>query len=251
MRKAVLLSILSVMLLATKSDAQHFITSFGVTHSWGMPYEVVYAIEHDYWGYDIVHTSRIVQRGKVFFDIVLQRGDVFVSVNIGSTGRVFRRAVTYEYPFYNHVCNDFCGYHDLYYRNHRTVCGSHHHHGHNHVVYTRPYYHNDRPYAYGKYKQGYKNGYKQGKKNNNYGYGHNDQRRDANASKTRPSVSRDSRSTSRVAEGRESGGYGSRSTVSASRGSSDSESTSSNRSRTSTSASGRSSTVASGRRGSN
>ncbi|MEQ8469923.1 MAG: hypothetical protein RIC35_01990 [Marinoscillum sp.] len=203
MRNAVLLSIFSVMLLATKSEAQRFITSFGVTHSWGMPYEVVHAIEHDYWGYDVVHTSRIVQRGKVFFDVVLQRGDVFVSVNLGSNGRIYRRAVTYDYPFHNHVCSDFCGYRDVYYSTHTGVCNSHHHHGHNHVVYSRPVNYYGSGYAYGHYKQGYK----KGKKNSNYGYGNNSRDRNDNSRLN----SRDSKSSSRIAERRDSPSYNSRS----------------------------------------
>ena len=157
MKRAVLLSILLAILFLPKSNAQHFsfVTSFGVTQSWGMPYEVVHAIEHDYWGYDVVHTSRINQHGKLFFDVLLQRGDVFVNVSIGRYGRIYNRVITYDYPFYNHVCNNFCGYHSNFYRRNVVACGSHHHHGHNHVTYVRHhnyYSHPGNGNAYGHFK---------------------------------------------------------------------------------------------------
>ncbi len=137
MKRIVILSTLLIFLFLPKSNAQqfHFVTSFGVTQSWGMPYEVVHVIEHDYCGYDVVHTRRINQNGKLFFDVVLQRGNVFVTVNVGRYGRVYRRAVAYDYPFYDHVCGNVCGYNTNFYRRNVTICNSHHHQGHNHVAY--------------------------------------------------------------------------------------------------------------------
>ena len=181
MKRAILLSIVLVFLFLPKSDAQQwsFVTSFGATQSWAMPVQVVHAIEHDYWGYDIVHTRRIVQRGKLFFDVVLQRGDVFVNVSIGRYGRIYNQVVTYDYPFSNHICNSFCGYHSTFYRRNVVVCNSHHHHGHNHVTYVRRNYnhHPGNGHAYGHYKKSGNEHYKQANNRKDY--------RDTNSYKSR------------------------------------------------------------------
>ena len=227
MKRAILLSIVFAILFLPKSNAQqfHFVTSFGVTQSWGMPYEVVHAIEHDYWGYDVVHTSRINQHGKLFFDVVLQRGDVFVTVSIGRRGRIYRRVVTYDYPFYNHVCSNFCGYHSNFYRRNVVVCNSHHHHGHNHVTYVRRNYnhHPGNGHAYGHYK----------KKGNKH-YGHSNNRkgyRDTNSYKSREnSREYQSRSSNRYTVSNDRDAYNSRSDH-GSRSSAGSRSTESTRSR--------------------
>lgn len=193
MKRALLLSTLFAILILPKSNAQHFIfvTSFGVTQSWGMPYEVVHFIEHDYWGYNVVHTRRINQNGKLFFDIVLQRGDVFVTVSVGRFGRIYNRVVTYDYPFYNHVCGNSCGYHSNFYQRNVVVCNSHHHHGHNHVTYVRHTNHYNHPgngHAYGKYKS-----------NGNDHHDHKKNYRDNNSYKSRAnSREYQSRSTSKV-----------------------------------------------------
>lgn len=201
MKRAILLSIVFAFLSLTKSNAQQwsFVTSFGVTQNWAMPYDVVHAIEHDYWGYDIVHTRRIVQHGKLFYDVVLQRGDVFVTVSIGRYGRIFNRVVAYNYPFHNHVCNNFCGYHSTFYRRNVVACGGNHHHGHNHITYVRRNYYNHQGnghgYAYGQYKS-------QGNKH----YGNSANRKDF-----RDTNSYKSRQNSRDYQRRSAGSYAVRS----------------------------------------
>mgnify|MGYP000716499182 CR=1 FL=1 len=161
MKKAVLLSILGVILLVSKSEAQHFVTSYGIEQQWGIPYEVYYTLDHDYWGYDIVHASHIVNRRRNYFDIVLQRRGVFVRLSIGRNGRVLRRIVTNDYPLFDHVCNNHCGYHDTFYQNYAVKD----HHGHFYVNYRRPRpnvmaYNNHKKHwhgnAYG-HNKGYKN----------------------------------------------------------------------------------------------
>lgn len=151
MKKAILLTLCGAFLFTTKSEAQVFVTSFGVTQSWGLPADVYYSVDHNYYGYDWVHAQRIVDHGAVSFDVVLQRGDVFVSLNLDAFGHIRRRVVNYEYPLYQHVCSDFCGYHTNYYSNHVTVCNSHYHQGHNHVVYVTKT-HEPHGNAYGYYK---------------------------------------------------------------------------------------------------
>ncbi len=137
MKKLVLLTVFSVVLLVSKSEAQgfRFITSFGVEQHWDVPYEVYYTLDHYYHGYDWVHARRVYDRGAVSFDVILHRGDAFVSVSLDRSGRIFRRVVDYHYPLHNHVCRDFCGFHADYYASYRTYCSSPHHHGHNNVVY--------------------------------------------------------------------------------------------------------------------
>lgn len=167
MKKAILLTVFSVFLLASKSEAQGFgfVTSFGVTQQWDVPYEVYYSIDNYYLGYNWVHAQRAYNnQGRLFFDVTLQRGEVFVRVSLDRYGRIFNRAISYSYPLNNHVCNSFCGFHSNFYVNNRNVCSGHNHYGHNHVNY-RPVviYQQPKGHAYGYHKQN-----KGSKKN--YGY---------------------------------------------------------------------------------
>jgi len=61
MKRAIILSVLSVILLASKSEAQQFrfVTSLGVQQHWEIPYEVYHSIEHEYRGFDLVHARRV------------------------------------------------------------------------------------------------------------------------------------------------------------------------------------------------
>jgi len=155
MRKAILLSVLSVMLLTSKSNAQGFITSFGVTNQWSLPYEVYYTLDHQYWGYDLVHVAQITNRRVNYFDVVLQRGNVFVRLSVDPFGGIMNSVVNYNYPLVNHVCTNQCGFHSGFYQNNMMVCNHHHHHGHNHVVYRQPqpvYYLHSNGKAYGHHK---------------------------------------------------------------------------------------------------
>lgn len=133
-----MLSLLGMLLLFPKSsNAQHLITSFGASHSWHMPAPVYHSMNDHYYGYDLVHAQRIFQRNQTFFEVVLNRGDVFVNVQVGPRGRVYQERVSYDYPLNGHTCSTHCGYHDAYYRSHAVACHGHHHRGHNHVVYRR------------------------------------------------------------------------------------------------------------------
>jgi len=137
MKKLILLIAVGAFFISSKSYGQQFVASFGITHGWNMPQTVYRTINYDYYGYDIVHASRIINRGRTTFDLVLQRGDVFVEVHLGARGRVIGRTFFDYYPLRAHVCNNYCGFHRTYYNTYRTVCRSSHHYGHNHVVYNR------------------------------------------------------------------------------------------------------------------
>lgn len=123
--------------ISFNSNAQHFIASFGIEHSWDIPVHVSHVIYDDYYGYDWVHATRVRRHGRMFFDVVLQRGDVFVELHIGSGGRIYRTRHWDYYPFHDHVCSYTCGYHPAYYRTYYNACHSHRHHGHNHVIYRK------------------------------------------------------------------------------------------------------------------
>lgn len=158
MKKKILLLAIGAFLLSIKSEAQHFVASFGAQVEWGVPNRVEYTIGHDYYGYNWVHATRTVRNGYTYFDVLLQRGDVFVEVNVGHNGRIMGRTYFDYYPLNGHVCNGYCGYHANYYASHRVACNSHHHHGHNHVVYKSAYtqvYHAPKGHAHGYHKKHY------------------------------------------------------------------------------------------------
>ncbi|MEQ9167838.1 MAG: hypothetical protein RLO12_16375 [Fulvivirga sp.] len=158
--KKILLLIGLVAGISVGVNAQHFTTSFGFELGWGIPNRVQTIISHDYYGYDMVHAARVARVGVDYFDVVLQRGDVFIQVTVRNDGFISRRTVYQDYPLYNHVCSHSCGYHNNYYTTYRNVCTSHHHHGHNHVTYVKNkhYYngpgHHGKGYAYGHNKTG-------------------------------------------------------------------------------------------------
>lgn len=165
MRKIVLLIAMGAFFLSTKSQAQQFVASFGTYHHWGIPDRIHHTLAYDFYNYDIVHVNRVSRGGYLFFDILLQRGNVFVEVNIGRYGRIVGRTFFDRYPLYNHVCSGHCGYHATYYNINRNVCSSHNHHGHNHVnVYNNINHGN----AYGHHKKGYKKHYKSNAQNVHY-----------------------------------------------------------------------------------
>lgn len=153
--KKILLILTFIVVVSMKGEAQHFTASFGVTHSWDVPVHVTRVISHDYYGYDVVHATQIRRGGGLFFDLVLQRGDVFVEVNVRHDGYVIDRVYHDYYPLHEHVCSNYCGYHTTYYRSHYRTCNSHSHHGHNHVVYV------NRPVGHGHgHGHGHGNGHK-------------------------------------------------------------------------------------------
>jgi hypothetical protein len=159
--KKILLLIGLVAGVSLGVNAQHFTTSFGFELGWGIPNRVQTVISHDYYDYDMVHASRITRVGIDYFDVVLQRGDVFIQISVRNDGWISRRTVYQDYPLYDHVCSHSCGYHNNYYVAHRNVCSSHHHGGHNHVVYVNNKHydgpgHHGKGNAYGHYKNGKK-----------------------------------------------------------------------------------------------
>lgn len=176
MKRKILLSVLGAVVIVGLSNqqvnAQTFIASFGVEQSWGVPVGVANYIDDYYYGYEWVHTRRVVRHGMVDFEVIMQRGPVFVVITMDRYGRVYRTVNRDYYPLNEHVCGAYCGYHNNYYRNHYVVCTGHTHYGHNHVnYYSRP-----RGNAYGYYK------------NHNYylnrKYGYNNHRHEHGTSNT-------------------------------------------------------------------
>ena len=135
--KRITLLVVFITAISFKGNTQHFIASFGIESSWDIPVHVSHVVHDNYYGYEWVHATRVVRRGSLFFEVLLQRGDVFVEVHIGPRGHVYRTRHWDYYPFHDHVCSHRCGYHPVYYRTYYTTCRSHHHHGHNHVVYRK------------------------------------------------------------------------------------------------------------------
>ncbi len=125
MKRAILLSMMSVILLASKSDAQHFsfVTSSGHQHNWGIPQAVYQTIDYDFHGYKWVHASQVLRHGYTLYDVTLVRGNTFVQLEMGHHGEIFSQSYTRSFPFNNHVCGHQCGFHDNFYTNNVVICG--------------------------------------------------------------------------------------------------------------------------------
>lgn len=201
MKRSILLTVAGLMLLGIESNAQRLVTSFGVELQWGMPSEVYYTLEQDYWGYDLVHTTRFVDRRATFFNVVLQRGNMFVTLTLDPFGRVHQRVVAYNYPFSNHICNDFCGYHNAYYTRNVVYCNAHSHYGHNHVAYNPVYvapapghaHHDHYNYNYAQHNEKQNHNHDGYSDNNNH---NNNSQQNAGRSNSRSSGSSNSRENS-------------------------------------------------------
>lgn len=164
MKKLILTIALSVA-LASLAKAEFFITSFGVQLGWDIPHRVQNVVYNDYYGYDIIHANRFNRHGRTFFNLVLQRGNVFIEMRVRHDGFVSRSFISQGYPLFNHVCDVNCGFHSYYYTSYFNHCSSRHHHGHNHVVYNvnRPYvghrHYNDRNHVSSRSRQVYNRGH--------------------------------------------------------------------------------------------
>lgn len=157
MKKKILLSLFAIMVIASASQAQTFIASFGTGLSWGVPHRVSHFVEHNYSNYNCVHAKRVAFHGGYNFEVVLQRGDIYIELNLDPFGNVIRSVRRDYYPLYDHICGGQCGYHANYYQAFYSSCNSHSHHGHNHInyYYNNGYAHrqyNNNGNAYGHYK---------------------------------------------------------------------------------------------------
>ncbi len=116
--------ILIITLMAGVSfsgKSQHFYASFGVQHQWGVPVYISNVVYDHYFDYNWVHATQVLRNGRRFYDIVLQRGDLFVEVRVGRRGFIRTLRSWDAYPFVGHVCADVCGFHGSFYRNSYTV----------------------------------------------------------------------------------------------------------------------------------
>ncbi|UII27047.1 hypothetical protein LVD15_01020 [Fulvivirga maritima] len=138
MKKLLLIAVLMTGVSLHSSQAQRFIASFGVQHSWGVPTVVSHVVYDNYHGYEWVHTKRHYLHGQLFFDVVLQQSNYFIELRVDNFGHVVRREYVDYYPLHDHICGSYCGYYSNYYNSHYSACHDHHHHGHNHVVYVNP-----------------------------------------------------------------------------------------------------------------
>ena len=119
--KKLILIITLMTAVSFSGNSQRFYASFGVQHNWGVPLYVSNVVYDNYYGYDWVHATRVVNNGRPFYDIVLQRGNLFLEVRIGRQGFIRRTRHWDAYPFVDHVCSDACGFHGGFYRNNYVV----------------------------------------------------------------------------------------------------------------------------------
>ncbi len=136
MKRLMIILSIAAFSFAIKSEAQGiFYTSYGTQHLWGMPPEVQWTLERNYYDFHMVHTRRFWDRGRLYFDVVLQRGGVFVDVRLDGRGFIFNTAYRDYYPFRSHVCSSFCGFHRDYYMSYRVRVGHPYYYRYNHVYY--------------------------------------------------------------------------------------------------------------------
>lgn len=211
--KKILFTLALVVSFTSLVKAQVFVTSFGVELGWNLPSRVNTVVYNDYYGYDVVHATRVSRFGVGYFDLILQRGDIFIEVSVRNDGWVDRRVVRYDYPLTNHICGSVCGYHNTYYTSYYNSCSSHSHHGHNHVVYVNNrkshHIHGDnhpgKGNAYGHYKKENRdNNHNDSRRSNNLTYTRRDRNYDPDKSESRTRASRTSYSTSNSRSSRSS-----------------------------------------------
>lgn len=154
MKKFLLLATLAIV-SGTTLKAQYFVASYGYVHGWDIPQAVSYAIEDNYWGYEMIHAERINHHGRLSFNVMLQRGNRFVEVTVNRKGRIIETVKWNHFPLQSHVCGDYCGFHSNYYLTYYRPD----HHGHQHyygcghyVPKVKVVYHN----GYDVYKHGHK-----------------------------------------------------------------------------------------------
>ncbi len=137
MKKSVYITLIIVLASAAGAMAQHvsFIASFGAPRPWDVPPAVSHVVYHDYYQYDFVHASRIAHHGHWNYNIILQRGNSFVELNLNRHGHVRSMRTFNHYPLAGHVCGGHCGYHSYYYNSFHVSCNSPYHYGHNHINY--------------------------------------------------------------------------------------------------------------------
>jgi len=134
-----------IILLTVSAKAQYFYTSYGYAQTWQLPNYIEHTIYNDYYGYEVAHVERHEHYGYTNFDVLLNRGNLFLEVRFDRFGSVYR-TVNYDYfPLTAHNCTIHCGYHKVYYQ---TYYPQHHHQYYNpysttvFVTKTEPYHHN-------------------------------------------------------------------------------------------------------------
>ena len=128
------------------ANAQTFIASFGVQHNWAVPHRVSHYINDHYYEYNWVHTRKVEYHGRVNFEIILQRGNIFIEVTLDPFGNVYKTVRRDYSPLYSHECGSYCGYHSNYYNAYYLTLNRHSHY------YCRVNHtHKPNKYAYGRY----------------------------------------------------------------------------------------------------
>ncbi|WP_137091894.1 hypothetical protein [Mangrovivirga cuniculi] len=155
MRKAILFIALVLFGFASELQAQHFVTSFGVSHEWGVPGRVARSITYDFRGYNWIHTNRYRDHGHLFFTVVLQGRRGFFEVTYDDYGRVVRERRLRANPMHGHHCGNHCGFHEVYYQRvyqprYGACCDSHRR---NHPVFRE---HPGRGHGHHKHKHKHK-----------------------------------------------------------------------------------------------
>ncbi|MEL7144887.1 MAG: hypothetical protein AAFO69_00860 [Bacteroidota bacterium] len=123
MKKILGLYILIGFAFIQQSQAQVFITSFGVLHNWGVPRQVTDVVYDHYYDFNWVHADRIYSPFGWDYHVILERNGLFAEVDITWDGLI--RGVEFfdYYPLDNHVCDDFCGFHRPFFNTYHYAPG--------------------------------------------------------------------------------------------------------------------------------
>lgn len=183
MKKTILLFVLLAG-FSWKGKAQQFIASYGVQHSWEVPYYVTDVVYDNFYDYDWVHATRIVRGRRVSFDILLQRGRSFVELNIGHHGRIRSTRFFNRYPYGNNPY-DLCGFDTNYYNTYYTT-----YNGYSRITYRpgiRVHVNSYRPRTRYRKTYYYDQGYRY-RNNNSHAHSQNNKRFNDNRSRNRNNV---------------------------------------------------------------
>lgn len=186
-----------MILFMSTANAQTFIASFGVQHNWGVPHRVSHYIDDHYYDYNWVHVRKVEHHGSVNFEIVLQRGNIFLEVTLDPFGHVYKTVRREHSPLYAHECASHCGYHSNYYKAYLVTLNRHSHyygrvnHFHKPKRYAYGRYNNSNNYHVNHYTKGYKNEHRKEHKTLNGKSPHNGESYDGNRGNGKSGGSRD------------------------------------------------------------
>jgi len=88
MKKTLLLLLIIPLAFIQEAKAQHFVSSFGVQHSWNVPGLITDVVYDHFYDYNWVHASRVYTPNGTDYHVILQRDGLFVEVELTYDGLI-------------------------------------------------------------------------------------------------------------------------------------------------------------------